>query len=261
MHPKAIELKGAPSGSGRFPAICAPLVGRTREQLLAEVAVVAAKQPDILEWRVDFFEGIADAAEVVSLAGRIKQVAGGMGVLFTRRCAREGGEKIGIAEEKVVALYRAVCESGHVEFVDFEMGNDPAHLLAVREAARKHGVQLVLSFHDFTGTPPLELLKARFAQAQALGADIAKVAAMPANMDDVLTLLAATLQSSRDLRIPLVSMAMGRFGAVSRLCGWAFGSAVTFAVGQSSSAPGQMPIEDVEAGVALLQRALRRQDL
>ena len=261
MQPKAIELKGVPPGSGRFPAICAPLVGRTRDQLLAEVAVVAAMQPDILEWRVDFFEGTADAAEVVSLAGRIQQAAGGIPLLFTRRCAREGGQKIGIDEQQVVALYHAVCESGHVQLVDFEMGNDAADLLAVRDAARKHGVQTVLSFHDFSGTPSLDALKARFAQAQELGADIAKVAVMPQRMDDVLTLLGATLQSSRELRIPLVSMAMGRFGAVSRLCGWAFGSAMTFAVGQSSSAPGQMPAEDVEAGLALLQRALRRQDL
>ncbi len=101
----------------------------------------------------------------------------------------------------------------------------------------------------------------RFAQAQDLQADIAKVAVMPHDMEDVLTLLSATLQSSRALRIPLVSMSMGRFGAVTRLCGWAFGSAMTFAVGESSSAPGQMPIEDVDAGLALLQKALGRQDL
>ena len=61
-QPKPIHLHGKPLGSGRFPAICAPLVGRTREQLLAEAALVAAKKPDLLEWRVDFFEGIADTA-------------------------------------------------------------------------------------------------------------------------------------------------------------------------------------------------------
>nr|MBA3774763.1 type I 3-dehydroquinate dehydratase [Ramlibacter sp.] len=59
MQAKAIELRGGPVGGGRVPAVCAPLVGRTREALLAEVAAVAARKPDILEWRVDFFEAIA----------------------------------------------------------------------------------------------------------------------------------------------------------------------------------------------------------
>jgi len=63
------------------------------------------------------------------------------------------------------------------------------------------------------------------------------------------------------LRIPVVSMSMGRLGAITRLSGWAFGSAMTFAVGENSSAPGQLAIEDVDTGLALLQKALRLQDL
>jgi 3-dehydroquinate dehydratase-1 len=31
---------------------------------------------------------------------------------------------------------------------------------------------------------------------------------------------------------------------------------MTFAVGENSSAPGQMPIEDVEAGLAILRKAM-----
>jgi 3-dehydroquinate dehydratase-1 len=256
VQPKAIHLNGKPLGSGRFPVICAPLVGRTREQLLAEAATVAAKKPDLLEWRVDFFQDIADSAAVVELAGRIKEVTGGMPLLFTRRSSREGGEKIALSEDQVVELYRAVCESGQVDLVDFEMGNDAAQVRRVREFSRASGVQLVLSFHDFQQTPGVEFLNQRYAQAQSLGADIAKVAVMPRNMDDVLTLLAATLQSSRTLTIPLIGMSMGGPGAISRLCGWAFGSALTFAVGETASAPGQLPIEDLEAGLAVLRKAI-----
>jgi 3-dehydroquinate dehydratase-1 len=261
MRPHAIELKNRPDGADRFPMICAPLVGRTRERLLAEVQAVAAKRPDIIEWRVDFFDGIADTAQVAQLAGLIRQAAGGIPLLFTRRSAREGGERIALSESGVVALYDAVCRTGQVEMVDFEMGNEPSHVQQVREMSRERGVRLILSFHDFAATPPLETLKQRFAQAATLGADVAKVAVMPQDMDDVLTLLTATLQSSRELEIPLVSMSMGRFGAITRICGWAFGSAMTFAVGESSSAPGQLEIADVEAAVALLHKAIRPQDL
>ncbi|NPC56804.1 type I 3-dehydroquinate dehydratase [Caenimonas soli] len=261
MQAKAIEVNGRPAGSGRFPAVCAPLIGRTSEKLLAEVAIVAAKKPDILEWRVDFFEGIGDTAQVIGLAARIKQAAPGIPLLFTRRSSREGGESIALSEPQVIALYRAVCASGQVELVDYEMGNEPAQVREVRELARDNGVKLILSFHDFQGTPSLQVLGQRFDQAQALGADVAKVAVMPHNMQDVLTLLSATLQASEKLEIPVVSMSMGGFGSVTRLCGWTFGSAMTFAVGESSSAPGQMPIEDINAGLSVLRKAFGKPPL
>lgn len=261
MQPKAIPLKSGPGAAGRYPVVCAPLVGRTPDQLLAEAAAVAAKGPDLLEWRVDFFEGIGDGPQVVELASRIKHVAGGLPLLFTRRSSREGGERIAINEAQVVALYRAVCESGHVDIVDFEMSNDAGDVRALRDMARAHGVQLILSFHDFARTPAQEAICQRFALAESLGADIAKVAVMPKTMGDVLTLLAATLQSSREVGIPLVSMSMGPLGAMTRACGWAFGSALTFAVGASSSAPGQMAIEDVAAAIALLQKAMPVREL
>jgi 3-dehydroquinate dehydratase-1 len=126
---------------------------------------------------------------------------------------------------------------------------------AVRAASREAGIGMVMSFHDFQRTPALHILNDRFSQAQALGADVAKVAVMPRSMEDVLTLLEATLQSSQELDIPLVSMAMGGLGALTRVCGPAFGSAMTFAVGQDASAPGQLPIAELQAALAMLRKA------
>lgn len=252
---RAIQVAGRPLAGGALPAVCAPLVARTRQALLAEAASVAAKQPHLLEWRVDFFEGIADTNAVVELAGAIKQAAHGLPLLFTRRSSREGGEPIAVGEEQVIALCAAVCASGQVDLVDYEMSNDAAQVSQVRDAARAAGVQLVLSFHDFDATPARAVLQQRFALAQQLGADVAKIAVMPRGMDDVLTLLAATLDASRTLDIPIVSMAMGGAGAVTRLAGGLFGSALSFAVGQHASAPGQWPIEDLETALALLRRA------
>ena len=257
MHTgKPILVNGKPLGDGRLPAICTPLVGRTREQVLAEVALVVTKQPDLLEWRVDFFQSIGNVAAVVALAGEIRGAAGGIPVLFTRRSTKEGGEPIPLNEEQVVALIEAVCASRTVELVDFEMNNDPAHIAQVRAAAQAHGVGLVLSFHNFQSTPSQEVLSQRFAQAQQLGADVAKIAVMPQRLEDVLSVLGATLESSQTLNIPVVSMAMGGYGALTRLFGWAFGSAMGFAVGVTASAPGQVPIEDMNTVLGILQKSM-----
>lgn len=252
---RPIALKGQPLAQGRLPAVCAPLVAATPQALRDEARQVAALQPDLLEWRVDFFQDLADTRAVLAAAAALREAAGGIPILFTRRSRREGGQPIALDEPGVVALYEALCAAGAVDLVDFEMANDASDVARVRAAARQAGIGLVLSFHDFQQTPPAAALAARFAQAAELGADVAKLAVMPASMEDVHVLLGATLAASRALQIPVISMAMGPLGAVSRLCGGAFGSALTFAVGAASSAPGQMPIDDVRAGLAVLARA------
>jgi 3-dehydroquinate dehydratase-1 len=256
MHTgRPIVVRGRPIGGGKLPAVCTPLVGRSGDAILAELAAVLAKKPDLIEWRVDFFAGIADTAGAIDLARRIKTAAGETPLLFTRRSAAEGGEPIPLTEEDAVRLYEAVCESRCVDLVDFEMSNHLDHVHRVREVSRTHGVQMIASYHNFEKTPSLETLIRRFAQAEELGANASKVAVMPNSADDVLTLLSATLQSSRRLAIPLISMSMGGYGSLTRMFGWLFGSAVTFAVGESSSAPGQVPIEDLATVLAITRRA------
>ena len=256
---KPIELKGQPIAGGKFPLICTPLVGRTLEKIMAELDVVLPKQPDVLEWRVDFFEQIGDTSAVTAAAKAIKNKAGDTPLLFTRRSTLEGGEKIPLNEDQVVALYEAVCESQSIDLIDYEMGNEPANIVRVRTAARASDIRLVLSFHNFSFTPGLETLVDRFLTADQLGADVAKVAVMPRDLDDVLTLLQATREASKKLRIPLISMSMGPYGAMTRLFGWTFGSALTFAVGASSSAPGQVPIEDLNTVLGILQKSIAGQ--
>ena len=254
--PMPIELAAGPLAQGRLPAICAPLVAGTVDALVEETGTIAEKEPDLLEWRVDFFEGIADTDQVLEAAWRIRQAAPGIPLLFTRRSRREGGQPIDLAEESVLELYHAVCKSGLVALVDYEMGNEPEHVNRVRNLSRRCGVKLVLSYHNFRETPPEAELLARFRQAEQFDADVAKVAVMPQGLEDALTVLRATLTASRELRVPVVSMAMGSWGAITRLCGGVFGSALTFAIGAGSSAPGQVPIEDVRAAVALLRKAM-----
>ena len=77
------------------------------------------------------------------------------------------------------------------------------------------------------------------------------------DLEQKLELLAATAEmAERHPETPVITMSMGALGAVSRLCGEAFGSAMTFgAVGQVS-APGQIPVEELNAAMDILHRAL-----
>ena len=254
MPEKIIDIRGRKLG-GDQPLICSPLVGRTRERILAETASVVEKEPDVIEWRIDYFEGIADTPAVLEVARAIRGAAGDAPIILTRRSVREGGEPIALDDEGVVRLYDAVCADHNVDFVDFEMSNDAEHVRRVVAAARKAATRVILSYHNFSYTPGLAVLVQRFLEAERLGGDVAKVAVMPRDRADVLTLLAATVEADAKARIPLISMSMGPLGSVTRMVGGVFGSALSFAVGAGSSAPGQMPIADLNTVYDVIRRA------
>ena len=253
---KPILVQGKPLAGGALPVIITPLVGATREAILDEVAAIVPKAPDLLEWRVDFFAAIGDVDAVIATALAIRQAAGGIPVLLTRRNVTEGGVPIAIAEAQVVAMYVAACQARCVELIDYELSNAPADLKTLREVSTANGVTMIMSYHNFQQTPDAATLDSKFAAAEKLGADVAKVAVMPQNEQDVLTLLAATDRARQTIAIPLISMSMGGVGSLSRIMGWVYGSAATFAVGKSSSAPGQIAIEDLRAVLAVVRRAV-----
>jgi 3-dehydroquinate dehydratase-1 len=254
MSAKAIDIRGRKLG-GDTPLICTPLIGRTRERVLAEAASVIAKKPDVVEWRVDFFERIADSEAVLETGKALRGTVGDAPLIFTRRSIREGGEAIPLDDEGVVRLYDAVGGAGFADFLDFEMGNDAGHVQRVRDDAHRHGARVILSYHNFGYTPGRTTLVERFLEAERLGGDVAKVAVMPRDRMDVLTLLAATTEADAKAKVPLISMAMGPLGSLTRVVGGAFGSSLSFAVGEAASAPGQIPIADLVAVYDVLRRA------
>ena len=253
--PLHIRLNGQPIARGTFPLVITPLVGRTDSEVMDELANILPKRPDLLEWRVDFFDAIGDPEQVIATARSIRRAAAGIPLLLTRRSVAEGGQPIPLDEPAVVAMLGRVCAARCVELIDYELACAAEHMTELRAASAANGIALILSHHNFERTPDRQTLLDTFARGERMGADVVKLAVMPADPQDVLTLLGATYQASQTLRVPLISMSMGGLGAISRIMGWQYGSAATFAVGKSSSAPGQLAIEELRAMLAGVRRA------
>lgn len=245
-------------GQGSQPLICTPLVGKTEEEVLAEVAGVLPKKPDIVEWRADFFAAIADSGAVIATAKAIRQAAGDTPIIFTIRSRREGGQPIPLSDREAIELDAAVCRETDIEYIDCELSNKPADIEYLREIAHRNKAKIIGSYHNFDHTPERAFLRDKIAQAERLGLDVAKVAVMPQSPADVLTLMSVTEEARHKVKLPLITMSMGGYGAVSRLVGGAFGSALTFAVGRNASAPGQVPIEDLRTVLEILKQSMGR---
>ncbi len=253
-HKLMVGRRGKKKG-GETPLIGTPLVGRTKERLLAEAAGILAKKPDLVEWRVDYFDAIADTAAVLDTAGALRAACGTLPLVFTCRSSKEGGQRVALDDEQVVELYAAVSASRLVDFVDFDLEHDARLVQRVRESAHEHDRRVILSYHNVSYTPGMDFLVDRFLEAERQGADVAMVSVMPRDRADVLTLLAATARADEKARIPLISMSVGPLGSVTRMVGGLFGSCLSYAVGEAASAPGQIPIGDLVTVLDILRRS------
>lgn len=118
-------------------------------------------------------------------------------------------------------------------------------------------MKVVASNHDFHKTPSQDEIVSRLCKMQELGADIPKIAVMPQNKKDVLTLLSATEEMVREhASRPIITMSMAGTGVISRLCGEVFGSALTFGAVGKASAPGQMGASELRTVLTLLHESL-----
>jgi len=236
---------------GKQPLICVPLTGVTEDGLRQEAKKCAALAPDIVEWRADFFAAVNDLPAVAAVLAVLRRELGDIPLLFTCRDAAEGGARP-LAAAYRFRLFMMALTSGQCDLLDVELAVNEQTIAALRQVAAAAGVGLILSWHDFATTPAEEAIFANLARAGDLGADIAKMAVTPKKPEDILALFAATCRARQCLDIPLVTIAMGRDGRISRLAGGLFGSDITFAAGKGASAPGQIAVGKLREAMKLL---------
>ena len=247
MNP--VKVRNIEIGTG-IPKICVPIVGVTREEILKAAETIKTTAADVVEWRVDWYEDIFDFEKTEETMKALRDVLGDTPILFTFRTSKEGGEKA-IETDAYVELNQKAAKTGLIDLVDIDA------VKAVVETAHECGVKVVASNHDFHKTPAKDEIVSRLRKMQDLGADIPKIAVMPENKKDVLTLLAATEEMAAEYADrPIITMSMSGTGVISRLCGEVFGSALTFGAVGKASAPGQMGAEDLQTVLGLLHKSL-----
>jgi len=230
---------------GPVPWICLPLVAEGQAALLQQANDVLGYQPDALEWRVDKFEAVRDTGAVLQALNELRETIGNIPLIFTCRIIQEGGFRK-IAAKDRLAVMEAVIASGKADLIDTELSNGESMLAAVKKACLDAGTGLILSYHNFDETPEESFITGKLSAAAKLGGDVAKVAVMPKDYGDVLTLLRATYRARTELlEIPIITVSMGRKGGITRIAGGLFGSDLSFAVGKAGSAPGQLPIGEL----------------
>ena len=199
-------------------------------------ALGAATEADLVELRADLF----DAPSPAALGAALRTLAdAARPVILTVRSASEGGQAM--SESLRASLYADGLLQA--DAVDLEIASEDL----VREVvprARAAGRTVILAAHDFRATPSTDALLALVDRAEALGADVTKLAAHADSLDDVRRLLEVTL-AARERGI--VTLAMGPAGALSRVFFGAAGSLLTYASVGRPTGPGQLDLAELSA--------------
>lgn len=239
-----VTIRGCTIGEGR-PKVILPIVERTEAAILEKAAAFSTLHADCVEWRVDWFESVRDASALARCLQKLRVLLKEKLLLVTFRTKEEGGE-LPLSHTEYLDLIHLILDTDCADLIDIEFFTAGADLPALIDDAHTAGVAVVCSSHDFHKTPPKGELVSRMMQMQQAGADLPKLAVMPQSRSDVLELLAATAEmADQHPETPIITMSMGALGAVSRLAGEAFGSAMTFANPGQASAPGQVPLDIV----------------
>lgn len=238
----ALSIKGVRFDEGR-PKTIVSLMGTSEDALVAEGLRAVAAGADLVEWRADFFDELHNPEAAVYTARSLAKAFPNTPLIFTVRTRGQGGH-VELDASSYTSLLQDVLGSGRIDIVDIEKTAGEENVRALVDAARVAGTHTIISHHDFEGTPSTEWMVGTLMRMAELGASIAKLAVMAHSPTDCLRLMEATATAREQLVTPLITMAMGADGVLSRLAGETSGSMATFCALGNASAPGQVELAE-----------------
>jgi len=242
---RTVCLRGVVLGEG-MPKICVPVMGAD-VQALAQAAHRACRaQADLIELRIDSLSPMPDVKLALEACRAVREAAPDTPLLFTLRTARDGGPADADVQA-YEALLCAVCAAQAADAIDCELSAGEAAFRRVVRAAHESGVAVVGSSHEFGEIGDMARAQ-HWLEAQAmLGADVCKAAVMTRSKAEAMEAACVMTRTGEALDRPVIAIAMGPAGVITRIGAQCMGSCLTFGTAGEASAPGQLDAKTLRA--------------
>jgi 3-dehydroquinate dehydratase / shikimate dehydrogenase len=199
-----------------LPKICIALGFPDTDRLIAHARREMDAGERFFEFRLDYLS--APEQGIAALAGFLGQHPDCV-ILATCRRHQNQGRFNGSVDEQVRILNAAVEAGAKAVDVEVESAENVAADLDVLRAK----ASLVLSYHNYDGTPALETVLRRMTRIAADAYKIVTTARKPSDNSRALALLKANSKKN------LIVLAMGEIGFPTRVLSTAFGGVFTYA--------------------------------
>ncbi|RLE61054.1 MAG: type I 3-dehydroquinate dehydratase [Thermoprotei archaeon] len=204
-----------------------------------EETIELANEADLVELRIDL------------IGSRWKEIVDDIRRpwIACNRRRQEGGSWRGDEESRLKELLEAT-ELG-ADFIDIELFSPNLNDF-INRVKEKCG--LLISFHDFRKTPPLDRLRKIVRLQKSYGADVCKVVTKANKFEDNIRLLKLVREFSKKCRI--VGFCMGDIGIVSRILSPLVGGCFVYVsvLGQKS-AEGQLDLRTMKEIIRVIEQA------
>ncbi len=214
--------------------ICIPIAAAHTAEAIEKMGR-ARPFADIVELRIDRIPNV-DLRRLIA-ARRTP-------VIVANRSRQEGGGFSGTEEERVALLAEAVRLGA--DYVDIEAATDPGLKATLISTIAGGTTRLIVSWHDFSGTPPADFLNAKLEECMADKPAIVKIVTHAGTTADCLRILALIPEALRREQ-GIAAFCMGEKGKISRIMAPLLGSAISYASlePEEASAPGQLTIHEL----------------
>ena len=251
-----LKIRNCTIGEGK-PKICVPLVSSDFEALEQECASLASVPLDMLEWRVDYLmnrDGFHGPSDLDRACRIIRNHFKDTPLLSTVRTKGQCGVH-DMEEDTYFSILSLLLSSRWADVLDVEYGHDPMDTKVLMAKAREKKIPLLMSFHSFHRALPEDEITDTLEAMAAFHPDILKIAVMPETPADAAALIsAAAKRMTRFPETPVVTIAMGPLGVLTRAAGNRMGGPLTFAAGKEASAPGQLTAAEMKQVLDVLYK-------
>jgi 3-dehydroquinate dehydratase / shikimate dehydrogenase len=199
-----------------LPRVCIALGFPEAQKLLDHARREVAAGETFLEFRLDYLTHPHDG--IKAIAGFL-EAHPDVTLLATCRRHQNHGRFNGSIDEQIDLLEAAIKAGARA--IDLEI--ESAENAKVRVAALRSQATVILSYHNYEGTPPVEPVLKRMMKIAADGYKLVTTAKKPSDNHRVLALL------KNNGKAPLVLLAMGEAGFPTRVLTPALGCLYTYA--------------------------------
>lgn len=213
------------------PAICGSVMAEKVDEMKAGVAKAIEQGADLIELRVDGLHDQAGWEELLPVK---------VPVILTNRLEREGGGFKGDENKRIEVLLQGVAQG--VSCIDIELSTPELLRERVVSQAKKSGVAVIMSYHDFSITPSIEVMIDTAKCLAGAGCDIAKIVTFAEYTEDALRMLDFLAQVQDEVAVPIIAFAMGDAGKITRIVAPMLGSPIVYASAGKTTAPGQLDV-------------------
>ncbi len=212
-----------------LPKVCIALGLPTVEKLLEQADKEVAAGECFLEFRLDYLN--RPEAGLKAVAAFLEKHPD-VSLLVTCRRHQNHGKYNGVIDDQMKILNAAIDAGAHAIDVEIETAEKTIERLE-HMRAKAH---LIVSWHNYEGTPPLEPVLRRMMKVPADAYKLVTTAKKPSDASKVLGLQKA------HPKVPMILLAMGEVGFPTRVLCNAQGSVYTYAAPNSveGTAPGQV---------------------